>query len=425
MESLALLGYRYGTMALAPLVPLALRRRRAKGKEDHSRIRERLGYPSLSRPTGQLIWIHGASIGECLSILPLVSVLLEAPGRSVLVTSGTVDSAKLMGERLPAGGLHQYAPVDTPFATGRFLDYWKPHVAIFVDSEIWPNMLSAAKRRGIGLALVNGRMSAKSFIRWQRLKKMASALLSNYDVCLAQDQDSARRLRDLGAVSVTISGNLKADAPPLPADAQTLASLQHAIGDRPVLLAASTHPGEEDIILPVHDHLQRKLPNLLTVIAPRHPERGASIATLCGERANARRAAGIWPTKETAVYIADTVGELGLLYRIAPAFAFVGGSLVKHGGQNPLEPARLACGVLAGPHTWNFASAYNAIFTAQGAGMVGSTGEMAALAARLLADPAEARALGAAAKVAAESLGGAVERTRSAIEQLLRGNAYA
>jgi 3-deoxy-D-manno-octulosonic-acid transferase len=415
---LSLLAYRYASMALTPLIPLALHRRARRGKEDSARLRERLGHASRLRPQGQLVWIHGASVGECLAVLPLIGELLKAPDRQVLVTSGTVTSAKLMAERLPVNAFHQYAPVDTPSAIGRFLDYWRPDVGLFVDSEIWPNIVSGAHERGIPVALVNGRMSARSFAGWRRLRRMAAALLGNYDLCLAQDAATAARLTALGALQVTVSGNLKADAPPLPADPQKLEDLRQSIGARPVLLAVSTHPGEDEIVLAAGDELLRAYPAILTIIAPRHPERGGDIAALCGTRPTLRRSVGSLPTAGTAVYLADTLGELGLFYRMA-SFAFIGGSLVRHGGQNPLEAARLHCAVLAGPHTENFTPAYDAIFAHQGSGRVFSSSDLAALAMRLIEAPADARAMGDAAAKAAESLGGAVERTRLAIEALL------
>jgi 3-deoxy-D-manno-octulosonic-acid transferase len=323
-----------------------------------------------------------------------------------------------MGERLPHGALHQYAPVDTPSAIHRFLDHWRPNVALFVDSEIWPNIISSAHGRSIPLALVNGRMSQRSFRGWKRMRRTASSLLGRYDLCLAQDADSAERLTALGAKRVEISGNLKADAPPLAADAQKLDELRRVIGNRPVLLAVSTHAGEEETILPAHDRLRRLFPDLLTIIAPRHPIRGHEIAILCGERPLGQRSKGKLPDKETEVYVADTLGELGIFYRLSP-FAFVGGSLVPHGGQNPLEPARLERAVLAGPHTQNFTAAYEAIFAAQGSGRVLSSTDLAVVAERLIVNSGEAVRLGKAAAQAAHSLGGAVERTRTAIEALL------
>jgi 3-deoxy-D-manno-octulosonic-acid transferase len=249
-------------------------------------------------------------------------------------------------------------------------------------------------------------------------------LLSFYNLCLAQDDETAERLVKLGANKVQVSGNLKADAPPLPADENKLAALRHAIGARPIVLAASTHPGEDETILPAYDLLKAKFPNLLTIIVPRHPERGADIAMLSGTRPVLRRSLGAEPAADTAIYVADTMGELGLFYRVAP-FVFMGGSLVPHGGQNPLEPARLNRAVLAGPHTKNFTRAYDAIFAEQGMGRVHSSGEIAALAAALLSDMAKAETLGAAASRGVGTLGGAVEKTRIAVEALLASDARA
>jgi len=415
---LGLLAYRFATLALTPAVPLALRSRMKRGKEDATRLGERLGHAGRARPEGALIWIHGASVGECLSVLPLIGELLKVPGRHVLVTSGTVTSAKLMAERLPERAFHQFAPIDTPGSIARFLAHWQPDIGLFVDSEIWPNMLGQARARGTRLAIVNGRMSERSFVGWRRAPKTAAAILGLFDLCLAQDGQTAERLRLLGAQDVRISGNLKADAPALPADETELAALRAAIAGRPVLLASSTHPGEDETILPAHDTLKRSHPDLLTIIAPRHPQRGGEIAMLCGTRPTLRRSEIREPARDTAIYIADTMGELGLFYRLAP-FAFIGGSLVPHGGQNPLEPARLNCAVMAGPHTENFTPAYDAIFAAQGSGRVQSSSDIAALAGRLLAEPAAARAMGEAASRGADVLGGAVEKTRLAIETLL------
>jgi 3-deoxy-D-manno-octulosonic-acid transferase len=416
--------YRIAASALGTVAPLLLRRRASRGKENSSRIGERLGRTEKLRPAGELIWIHGASVGECLAMLPLIDELLKTPDRGVMVTSGTVTSAKLMAERLPANAFHQFAPIDTPSAVARFLDHWRPDVGLFVDSEIWPNILVAAHARKIPLGLINGRMSARSFSGWRYAPKTAAAVLSLYDICLAQDEDTAERLRALGARNVQIGGNLKADALPLPADANDLVKLREAIGARPVFVASSTHAGEDETLLPASDALRREFPDLLTIIVPRHPERGNDIAMLCGTRSNARRSEGREPSNDIAIYIADTIGELGLFYRLAP-FAFVGGSLIAHGGQNPLEPARLGCAVLAGPHTANFASAYEAIFAAQGGGCVAISREVVELASQLLKNPAAAKRMGEAAARAAASLGGAVERTRIAVEALLALHARA
>jgi len=415
---LPLVTYRAAARVLAPAARLVLHARARAGKEDRSRLSERFGRATLARPAGELIWFHGASVGECLSVLPLVENLLREPGRSVLVTSGTVTSAKLMEERLPERACHQFLPLDSPAAVERFLHHWNPKAALFVDSELWPNLISSAHAKGIKLALINGRMSARSYAGWRRAQKSARHLLSCFDLCLAQDDFSAERFRLLGATHVQVSGNLKADgSSPLP-DASKMLELQGAVGARPALLAASTHPGEDETILPAHDALRRAFPGLLTIVVPRHPARGPEIAMLCGTRPYARRSENRLPTGDTAVYIADTIGELPLFYRFAP-FAFIGGSLVPHGGQNPLEAAKLSRAVMAGPHTENFAGVYETIFAAQGEGRVHGCAEIVALASRWLGDPELARKAGAAAVDAAAALGGALEKTRAAIEAML------
>jgi 3-deoxy-D-manno-octulosonic-acid transferase len=421
---IGLLSYRAATVALSPIIPLFLRRRAERGKEDEARINERVGLDLSPRPPGPLVWVHGASVGECIAALPLIEALLQHPDRNVLITSGTVTSAKLLRDRLPSRALHQFVPIDTPAATARFLDHWRPDAGLFVDSDIWPNLIVGAKSRGVKLCLVNARMSERSFKGWRWAPKTAARLLSAFDLCLAQDEEIAARFRTLGAHNVHAIGSLKADAPPLPADPQSLAALCAAVAGRPILLAAQTHPGEDETILPAYDALRQTNPDLLTIIAPRHVERGPEIAMLCGARPVRRRALGELPTINTAIYIADTMGELGLFYRMA-SFAFIGGSLVRHGGQNPLEPARLGCAVLAGPHTFNFASAYNAILNAQGLGLVHSSSDIAAMTRHLLGNPMEAKSIGAKALAAAATLGGAVAKTMSFVEQLLAKDARA
>lgn len=417
-------AYRAATALLAPAVPALLKRRASRGKEDQSRVNERLGRDLAHRPDGEVVWVHGASVGECNAALPLVEALLQRRDRHVLVTSGTVSSAEMMQERLPPGAVHQFVPVDTPAATGRFLDHWRPQAGLFVDSDIWPNLIFGAKSRGVKLALINARMSERSFGGWSWAPKTAAALLSAFDLCLAQDEEIADRFRRLGARGVSVIGSLKADAPPLPADPTALQSLKDAIAGRPVLLAAQTHPGEDETILPVHDTLRQAISNLITIIVPRHVARGAEIAMLCGARPTQRRSQGEFPNDRTAIYIADTMGELGLFYRLAH-FAFVGGSLVRHGGQNPLEPARLNCAVLAGPHTFNFTGAYEAIFRAQGLGLVRSSTDITEIARRFLTDVEAAKSIGTKAAAAAATLGGAVTKTVAAVEQLLACNARA
>jgi 3-deoxy-D-manno-octulosonic-acid transferase len=418
MKPFGLTAYRVLSTVLSPAVPALIRRRILRGKEHEERNRERLGYASLTRPEGTLIWVHGASVGECMAALPLIDALLKAVPCKVLVTSGTVTSAKVMADRLPSSAIHQFVPVDTPAATACFLDHWKPQVGLFVDSDIWPNLILNARARGVKLALINARMTERSFRSWHWAAKTAAEIMSSYQACLAQDEEIGARFRALGTPNVAVIGSLKADAPMLPADPAKLEQLRAAIGNRPVLLAAQTHQGEEETILPAHDALRRTFPDLLTIIVPRHTQRAGDISMLCGTRTNKKRSIGELPDADTAVYIADTMGELGLFYRLT-RFAFIGGSLIRHGGQNPLEPAKLGCGVLTGPYTHNFTKAFEVLLAAQGAGSVNSCSEIVDLAKRLLGDPMQAEKLGNAARTGAAGLGGAVAKTVDVVMKML------
>ncbi len=418
----ALRAWRLLTWALSPVAPLLLRQRAARSKEDWARVNERLGLAGVPRPQGRLIWIHGASVGESLSALPLIGKLQEDGGTHVLVTSGTVTSAAMMGQRLPQGAVHQFVPLDTPRAVARFLDHWKPDAGLFVESDLWPNLILTAKARGVKLALVNARISARSAARWAKAKKSVATLLSAFDMVLAQDEEIAARFKKLGAQNVQAVGSLKADAPPLAVDEDALAALRRQIGKRPVLLAAQTHPGEDETVLPAHDLLRKNFPDLLTILVPRHTARGADLEMLCGTRAFRRRSTGGQISDQTAVYIADTMGEMGLFYRLAP-FCFLGGTLVPLGGHNVLEPAQLHCAVLAGPHTQSAPRAYDAVLQAQGFGHIASSADLAREAARLLGDPAAARAAGDAAARGAASQSGAVVRTLQALKSLFDARA--
>ena len=415
--------YRALGFALSPLARPWLRARTSRGKEEPSRIGERFGFASRERPPGALIWIHGASVGECLAALPLIDRLLAKGGRCVLVTSGTVTSAKLMDERLPARAFHQYVPLDFAAGVRRFLDHWRPDLALLVESELWPNLVLETRACGIPMALVNARLSEKSFRGWRR-STLARRMLSAFDVCLAQNEDIAKRLTALGAPRVTISGSIKADAPPLPADVSALTAFKMATHGRPIFLAASTHRGEDEIVLDAARDVRTTAPGLLTVIVPRHPQRGADIATLARSRGfdSIQRSLNGEINPHTDVYVADTLGELGLFYRAAP-FAFLGGSLVAHGGQNPLEPARLGVAVITGPHTENFSDIFKTLLNAQGLGVIPSGSGLAPLVARLAGDPGLAARLGEQARVAAESLSGALSRTLDSVEGLIDGHA--
>ena len=403
--------YRGLAVAATPLVLRLLRRRRARGREDPARLGERLGHTGLARPPGPLVWIHGASVGESLSALPLIDAIRARwPRLTILMTTGTVTSAKLMAERLPDGVIHQYTPVDLPAAVRRFLDHWRPALGIVIESELWPNLLRTARARGVELALVNGRMSAKSYASWRRVRPVIAELLGLFSIILAQSREDLRHLRALGGRHAQRLGNLKFVAPPLAADPDELAGLETALGGRPRWIAASTHPGEEEFVAEAHAALHARRPGLLTIVVPRHPDRGADVAALFSARglSVARRAAGETISAETDIYVADTLGELGLWYRLAEV-VFVGRSLVPKGGQNVLEPAKLNCAILSGPHTSNFLRVSKEMADAGALRPVTDAATLSAAVETLLGDETARRAMIEAAAGYAQSETGVLD----------------
>lgn len=427
-RALPLLGlYRGLTTAGLPLIQLLLRWRISRGKEDPTRIDERRGVASLQRPEGPLVWIHAASIGEAQSVLVLIDRMIrERPALNVLMTTGTVTSAALMGERLPKRALHQFVPVDRPAWVRRFLNYWRPDLALWVESELWPNLLLETAARDIPMVLLNARLSAGSHTGWQRARGLAHRLLSSFSLVLAQDETIAERLRDLGAANVTVSGNLKTAAAPLPATVAELLALQDAIGSRPVWLAASTHDGEEAIAGQAHAAIAKTIPGLLTIIAPRHPQRAAEIAVQLKRQGLgvARRSLSEPITDEVDIYLADDIGELGLFYRIAP-ISFIGGSLIPHGGQNMLEPAMLKCAILHGPHVSNFQAVADNLAQAGASRQIDSAEALAATVEALLTTPDVATAMADAAAVTATAHSGVLDYVVAALAPLLDNTAPA
>jgi len=383
-----------------PALRFMLRRRAGRGKEIETRLQERSGHASAERPHGLLIWVHAASVGETLSALPLLHALPATV--HILFTTGTVTSATLLRGRLAATPLasrviHQFAPLDVPRWAARFLDHWRPDAACFLESELWPNLLSACRTRSIPAALINARLSAPSAARWARAGGFARQVLGSFAWIAAQSPADAARLRALGATCVDAPGNLKFAAPPLPAADRDLAELRASLADRPRWLAASTHPQDDALIAQTHSALIARHPDLLTAIVPRHPERGAALAAL---HHAPRRSQGQWPNA-SGIWIADTLGELGLLYRCFP-IAVMGKSFAPPGGgQNPWEPAQLGCAVIGGPHMDNFAEAV-ARLTTTGGLITAQADSLAETIDALLSDPARTQAVGQAARRATE-----------------------
>lgn len=339
-----------------------MRARLKAGKEDPDRFAERFGEASLPRPKGPLIWFHAASVGESLSLLELLRVLRKTrPELTLLVTTGTRSSAELLARRLPKGVLHQFVPVDLPKAVERFLDHWRPDLALLTESEIWPRLMRAVHQRGCPLLLLNGRMSAKSARIWCRLRGSGPQIFGLFARLFVQDDTLAVRFITAGAPSgrITVTGSLKEGAIPLPDAPEERSVLAKAIGNRPVWVAASTHPGEEEILAEAHRIARQSLPDLLLILVPRHPERGPELAKmLAADGINvALRSAQEPPQTRTQIYVADTFGELGLWYRLTN-IAFLGGSLTDVGGHNPFEPAALGAAILHGPNVASFTDIY-------------------------------------------------------------------
>ncbi len=415
-----ILGAYRGLSAIAPaILRLLLKRRLARGKEDAARLGERTGIAGRARPAGPIVWVHAASVGESLSTLPLIERVLARVPAQVLVTTGTVTSARLMAERLPPRAFHQFVPLDAAPWVARFLDHWRPDLALWIESELWPNLLRQTAARGVPMALVNARMTERSFRGWKRWPGAARALLGAFRLVLAQSDAYADRFRALGAREVSVAGNLKYAAPPLPADEAKLAALRGAIGARPVWLAASIHPGEEGAVADAQLALKRAA-GALCVVVPRHPPKGAAMAEALAARglAVALRSAGTLPGPGTAIYVADTLGELGLFYRVAQ-LALIGGSLIPHGGQNPIEAALFGVPVLHGPHVENFADVIRALTHANAALEVRDGASIASCLEQLLPRPHELATMGAAAKRCAEAERGVIDRVMAALEPLL------
>lgn len=414
-------AYRWLMRLAAPLAPLMLAWRTRRGKEERDRRSERYGEASTPRPTGFLAWFHAASVGEANAVLPVIdAIAAEHPEIRLLLTTGTVTSAKLARARLPRGAVHQYVPLDHQAYVQRFLDHWRPDLAVFVESEIWPNLVLETKARSVPLVLVNGRMSFRSFRRWRGRPGLSRPLFSAFNLVLAQNERLAQRFAALGAPQALGVGNLKADAPPPPVDLAGHKKLGASLSGRTAWLAASTHTGEDDMVAVAHLAMKKALPDLLTIIVPRHPERGPLIAKLLAGAGLtvALRSEGKLPEAGTDIYIADTIGELGLFYNLVPV-AFIGGSLVPHGGQNPVEAIKLGAAVLTGPHWRNFADAYDELLRAGGCQQVGDAASLAKAALSLLGDTQARAAMMARAEGAIARMGGALPRTIVELERFL------
>ncbi|HEU0118461.1 MAG TPA: 3-deoxy-D-manno-octulosonic acid transferase [Alphaproteobacteria bacterium] len=415
-------AYRTLTNLCAPAISLYLLKRRMEGREDKERFKERLGVASIARPEGRLVWCHAASVGEAASILILIEKLFDTyPGTNVLVTTGTVTSAKMLAGRLPQHAFHQFIPVDRAPYVKKFLDHWKPDFVLWIESELWPNMLAGLRERETPAVLLNARMSEKSFRNWYRVKSWIKTLLGTFVLCLTQTEDERARFVALGAAPVRCFGNLKYAAKPLPADEQQLTMLKYAIADRPRWVFASTHRGEDEMAIAAHKKLREKYPNILTTIVPRHPTRGNDIAETLTQSGIkfAQRWKGQEITKDTGIYLADTMGELGIFYRLNP-IACIGGSFMSVGGHNPVEAAQLECAVIFGPYMYNFQEIAREFTHQKAAIQLQNANEIAFTVDRLLSNPNERLQFSIGARALADQKRHVLDQILQALEPWLK-----
>ena len=379
-------AYRILSELAGPFLTLWLKARARRGKEDPTRLSERFGIASISRPEGPVAWLHAASVGESLSILPLAAALEERGWRAV-ITTGTVTSARLLKDRLPDGAVHQFVPLDRRAWVQHFIDHWRPNLVLWTESELWPNTLSVIAAQNIPSVLINGRLSERALRGWRRWRNFAAHTVGNFSMILAQSVEDARRFTVLGGHNVHAVGNLKFAAGPLPVDPTKLSGLHEQIGQRPVWLAASIHPGEDVAAIYAHQRIARHYPGLLTIVVPRHPDRGAEMVSSMSKAGLnvARRGAGDLLAASIDIYMADTMGELGLFYALCD-IVFIGKSLAVGGGQNPMEPAHSGCAVLFGPDMSNFREAASELLDCGAALQIADASTLSAAISRLLGD---------------------------------------
>ncbi len=352
-----ILAYQKLMTLLFPIIKHTLIKRRIRQNKEHpERISERLGQYTFKRPEGKLYWFHGASVGEAISMLPLIDKLLnEDQDLHIMVTTGTLTSAEIMQKRLPKRAFHQFIPFDVKKFAQNLITHFKPNAVLWFESELWPSLIYEIKQHNIPLILVNGRISDSSFKNWKLYKSFIKEILSCFSLCLGQSEQDKNRLMALGAKKVDCVGNIKFSPLPLPVNELLLEELKNTINQRPVLLLSSTHNNEEEQFSHHIQTLKQSIKDLLIISVPRHPERGEEIQKIFrSQNLNTSLRSKLEPiTSTTDVYIADTIGEMGLWYSLA-SVSFIGGSLIPHGGQNFIEPSRLKNAVILGPHMHNF-----------------------------------------------------------------------
>ncbi len=410
--------YRKATCAFQPFSRLFLHRRLKQGREDESRIAERLGRTGQPRPDGLLLWVHAADIGEAHSALALISRL--SPEYRILMTTRTPASAHLMVQRLPKGVIHQFVPIDTPRSVARFLNHWQPDASIWMETDMRPNLVMATAERQIPFALLNAHLTKAEFKKWYRIPGFIPPLFTAFNLICAQSIRDAARLKVIGITDAKRLGNLKYAASRLTTDTDLVDQFRHETGSRPVWLAAITHKGEEEIISQALVQLRGKFPDLLTIIALRHPERGKEVATLVARHGHlAAQRSKLQPiTGDTNIYIVDTVGEMGLFYSVS-SIVLVGGTLIDRGGHNPLEAASQNCALLIGPYCSDYLEPISDLRAAGAIKMVQNCDSLALELCRLLSDESVVKQHSAAARQVAADSQAVQDRVMDALRPLL------
>ena len=340
--------------------PIIILIRLLKRKEHPTRFKEKFSIHTKKKLAGKLIWFHGASVGEILSIIPLIKKLeKENSVKQILVTSNTLSSSKILSDFKLKKTIHQFFPIDTNHHSNKFLNYWKPSISIFIDSEIWPNMLYNIKKRSSSLVLMNARITSKSFKKWKIFSLSARKIFQKFDICLSSNLRSKNYLKSLGAKNIKYIGNLKFSQTE---DSKTDLNkdIKKFFITKKIWCASSTHNSEEKICAETHKKLKTKYKNLLTIIIPRHVHRANEIKKEI-QKLNLRVHIHNPKNKidpQTDIYLVDSFGQTKSFFKICKT-VFLGGSIIEHGGQNPLEAVRYGCNVVHGPNVWNFEEIYS------------------------------------------------------------------
>ncbi len=362
-----ILIYKFFCFSFFPLILTYYKIRKLKGKEDSFRFRERQGLPSIERPDGKLVWVHCASVGEVLSALPIVNSLKRKTDANFLITTGTVTSYQIVKNSILDQTYHQYMPIDLDRYNKRFLEFWKPDLVLWFESELWPNILLLLQDMNIKHLIINARMSEKSFKKWKYLPATAKKILSGFDLCVAQSKADLLRFKFFDVKNVIELGNIKYFSPRLDVNEESLNIFSKYFNGKTVWLAASTHEGEESIVAELHVNLSKKIPNLLTVIAPRHPNRRKSIEWMLKNKKLkfASRSKDNFINSEIDIFLADSIGEMGLWYSLCKV-VLLGKSIIGEGGQNPIEPSLFGCAVVCGEKIENFSEVVNDLTVVEG-----------------------------------------------------------